>query len=56
MKENHIPLLFPAVKQVTLAVLSVPVIPALLYAAEAEHPLDETKMAVEQSSPGIANA
>jgi hypothetical protein len=53
-KENHMPLLAPAVKHDGGD--SVPVIPVLLYAPAAEHPPDETKIAVEQSSPDTAKA
>ena len=49
---NHIPLLVPAVKQDGGA--NVPAMPVLSYAVVAEQPLDETAIAVEQSSPGAA--
>jgi hypothetical protein len=51
-KENHIPLLVPVVKHD--GGVSVPVIPALVYAPAAEQPLDETNIASVQSSPGVA--
>ena len=46
---NHIVLLVPPPKHDKGE--SVPVIPALVYAAGAEQPEDETKIAVEQSVP-----
>ena len=48
------PLLLPLPKHE--GAVSVPVMPVLLYAPDAEHPFDETWIAVEQSLPVAAES